>query len=52
MLIVSLENFFAFDLNSMKFAEVLVHIDNYNFVNFHWIQMKNISFLMTHLAKG
>ena len=28
----------------------VVHIDNYNFTNFHWIQMKNKKgFIMTHL---
>ena len=27
--------------NSMKLGEVLVHINNYNFTNFHLIQMKN-----------
>ena len=32
----------------------VVHmIDNYNFTNFHWIQMKNKKvFLMTHLTDG
>ena len=38
---VSLKNFFVFHSNSMKVSEVLVHIDNYNFINVHWIQMKN-----------
>ena len=34
----------------MKLGKVLVHIDNYNLTNFHWIQMeKQKSFLMTHL---
>ena len=37
---VSLKNFFVFHSNSMKLGEVLAHIDNYNFKNFHWIQMK------------
>ena len=38
---VSLKNFFVFHSNSMKVSEVLLHIDNYIFTNFHWIQMKN-----------
>ena len=35
------KNFFVFHSNSMKVVEDLVHIDYYNFTNFHWIQMKN-----------
>ena len=31
---VSSKNISVFYLNSMKFNEVLVHIDNYNFTNF------------------
>ena len=38
---LSLKTFFVFHSNSMKLVEVLVHIDNYNFTNFHWIQKKN-----------
>ena len=34
-------NFFVFHSNSIKLGEVLVHIDNYNFTNFYWFQMKN-----------
>ena len=50
---VSLKNFFVFHSNSMKVSEVLVHIDNCNFINFHWIQMKNkTKNLMTHLTDG
>ena len=41
---VTLKNFFVFHLNSMTLSEVLVHIDNYNLNNFHWIQMKNKKF--------
>ena len=34
LLNVSLKNFFVFHLNSMKLGEVLVNIDNYNFIEF------------------
>ena len=34
----------------MKHGEVLVHIDNYNFINFYGIQKNNKKvFIMTHL---
>ena len=34
-------------------TEVLVHIYNYNFINFHWIEKKNKKvFLMTHFMNG
>ena len=37
----------------MKLGNLLVHIDKYNFTNFHWIQMKNKKvFLMTYLTDG
>ena len=46
-------DFFVFHSNSMKQGEVLVHIDNYNFINLNCIQMKNKTvFLMTHLTDG
>ena len=34
---VNNKNFFVFHSNSIKLGEPLVHIDNYNFTNFHWI---------------
>ena len=53
LLNVLLKNFFVFHSNSMILGEVLVHIDNYNFTNFYWIQMKNKKgILMTHLTDG
>ena len=43
-------DFFVFHSNSMKQGEVLVHIDNYNFINFYGIQKNNKKvFIMTHL---
>ena len=42
LLNVSLHKLFVFHLNSMNLLdEVLLHIGNYNFTNFHWNQMKN-----------
>ena len=37
-------NFFVFHSNSMKLGEVLVHINNYNFSNFHWIKYEKQKF--------
>ena len=34
-------NCVVFQSNSMKLDEVLVHIGNYNFTNFHCIQIKD-----------
>jgi len=47
---VNYPDFFVFHSNSMKQGEVLVHIDNYNFINFYGIQKNNKKvFIMTHL---
>ena len=38
--------------NSMKPGKVLVHINNYNFTKFHWIQMKNKKVFYDTLRAG
>ena len=41
---------FFIQSNSMKLGEGILHIDNFNFTNFHCIEMKSKNvFLMTHL---
>ena len=48
---VSLKKFLIFHLNLSKLGKVFVHLDKYNFTNFHQIQMKNKKvFSMTHLT--
>ena len=50
---VPYKTFFVFHQNLMKLGEVLSYIDNYNFTNFHLIQMKNKKKdLITHLTDG